>query len=191
MALATSGTMSIGGTTATRSINLELNRAATATSNMGETDLRTLAGVSSGAISMSNFYGKSSSLDSIDVTVGYRGAVHNFYAGPWFGYASGTAPSGFGSASPTSVAWNSGATYSELNAQNPPVYSGNYYLQVATAGGTYSNSGWTTVTVSGVTYSRTNFTYAAVQGRQFWSLIVGTTSPFGTTVGATKTVVFN
>ena len=60
MALAGSGTMSIGGSTATRSINLELGRSATATSNMGETDLRTLAGVSSGAISMSNFYGASS-----------------------------------------------------------------------------------------------------------------------------------
>ena len=35
MALATSGTMSIGGSTANRSINLELGRSATATSSMG------------------------------------------------------------------------------------------------------------------------------------------------------------
>jgi hypothetical protein len=191
MTLASSGTISIGGTTAGRSINLELGRSATATTDLANVEVRALAQVPFSTISMSNFYGKSASLDSIAVTVGYRGAVHNFYAGPWFGYASGTAPSGFGSITPTSVAWNSGATYSELNAQNPPVYSGNYYLRVATAGGTYSNSGWTTVTVSGVTYSRTNFTYSTVQGRQFWSLIVGTTSPFGTTVSATKTVVFN
>ena len=59
MTLASSGTMSIGGTTTDRSINLELGRSATATSSMGETDLRTLAGVASGAISMSDFYGKS------------------------------------------------------------------------------------------------------------------------------------
>jgi hypothetical protein len=52
--------MSIGGSTSTRSINLELGRAAGATSSLGETALRTLAGVSSGAISISNFYGKSS-----------------------------------------------------------------------------------------------------------------------------------
>ena len=58
MTLATSGTMSIGGSTQDRSINLELKRAATATSNMNETSLRDLADVSSGAISMSNFYGK-------------------------------------------------------------------------------------------------------------------------------------
>ena len=60
MALASSGTLSIGGSTAGRSINLELSRSATATSSLGETALRDLAGVSSGAISMSNFHGKSS-----------------------------------------------------------------------------------------------------------------------------------
>jgi hypothetical protein len=43
-----------------RSINLELNRVATATSSLNEVDLRTLAGVASGTISLSNFYGKSS-----------------------------------------------------------------------------------------------------------------------------------
>ena len=59
MPLAASGEMSIGGSTATRSINLELSRAAGATSSLGETALRNLAGVASGAISISNFYGKS------------------------------------------------------------------------------------------------------------------------------------
>lgn len=60
MPLVTSGEISIGGTATNRSINLELTRAAGATSSLGETALRTLAGVASGAISMSNFYGKSS-----------------------------------------------------------------------------------------------------------------------------------
>lgn len=59
MTLAASGTLSIGGTTANRSINLELGRAQNAQSSMGESALRTLAGVPSGAISISNFYGKS------------------------------------------------------------------------------------------------------------------------------------
>lgn len=58
MTLAASGEMSIGGSTATRSINLELGRTASATSNLNETDLRTLAGVTTGTISISNFYGK-------------------------------------------------------------------------------------------------------------------------------------
>lgn len=60
MPLVTSGEISIGGSTANRSINLELGRSATATSSLNESALRDLAGVASGAISLSSFYGKSS-----------------------------------------------------------------------------------------------------------------------------------
>ena len=59
MALVSSGTISIGGTTTNRSINLELGRSATATSSLNETALRNLASVSSGTISLSDFHGKS------------------------------------------------------------------------------------------------------------------------------------
>lgn len=59
MPLASSGTMSIGGSTTDRSINLELGRSATATSSLNESALRTLAGKASGAIALSDFYGKS------------------------------------------------------------------------------------------------------------------------------------
>lgn len=59
MTLASSGIISIGGSTTDRSINLELGRSATATSNLNETSLRDLADVSSGAISLDDFYGKS------------------------------------------------------------------------------------------------------------------------------------
>ena len=75
MTLASSGTISIGGSTANRSINQELGRSATATSSLGETSLRTLAGVSSGAISLSNFHGKSNFLDQQTVTVGYDNSL--------------------------------------------------------------------------------------------------------------------
>lgn len=61
MALASSGTMSIGGTTTNRSINLELGLAQNANSSLGQTNFRTLAGVASGAISMDDFYGQSAS----------------------------------------------------------------------------------------------------------------------------------
>ena len=53
MALQSSGAISINN------INVELGKAGTTTSSLGQTDFRTLAGVASGAISMSNFYGKS------------------------------------------------------------------------------------------------------------------------------------
>lgn len=59
MALNGSGPISIGGSTAGQSINLELGRAAGATSNLNESALRTLAGVPSGAIDLQDFYGKS------------------------------------------------------------------------------------------------------------------------------------
>lgn len=58
MPLNPSGPISIGGSTVGQSINLELGRAATATSSLNETAFRNLAGVPSGAISLSNFYGK-------------------------------------------------------------------------------------------------------------------------------------
>ena len=73
MTLAASGEMSIGGSTSTRSINLELGRAATATSSLNEAALRTLAGVSSGAISISSFYGKA------NFTVAYSAGFTNSY----------------------------------------------------------------------------------------------------------------
>jgi hypothetical protein len=84
MTLNSSGTISIGGSTTGQSINLELGRSATATSSLNETDLRTLAGVASGAISLSSFYGKSNAdytpnaVDWADIIV--------------FGLASGTNP---------------------------------------------------------------------------------------------------
>jgi hypothetical protein len=63
MAMVNSGPISLGGTATTsglnQSVNVELGRSGTASINMNESAVRTLAGVPSGAISMSNFYGKS------------------------------------------------------------------------------------------------------------------------------------
>lgn len=63
MTMVSSGPISLGGSATTaglnQSVNIELGRSATATINMNESAVRTLAGVASGAISMSNFYGKS------------------------------------------------------------------------------------------------------------------------------------
>jgi hypothetical protein len=60
MTLAASGAISLGGSTATRSINLELGQSATAQVSLNDTNVRSLAGVASGAITLpTNFYGKS------------------------------------------------------------------------------------------------------------------------------------
>lgn len=60
MALNNSGPISLGGSTVGQSINLELGNAATALASINSTQFRTLAGVASGTIALSNFYGKSS-----------------------------------------------------------------------------------------------------------------------------------
>lgn len=63
MTMVSTGPISLGGNATSgglnQSVNIELGRSATASINMNESAVRTLAGVSSGAISMSNFYGKS------------------------------------------------------------------------------------------------------------------------------------
>ena len=60
MTLNASGPISLGGTGTNSSINLELSQSATAQVSMNDTNVRTLAGVASGAITMpTNFYGKS------------------------------------------------------------------------------------------------------------------------------------
>ena len=102
MPLVTSGEISIGGTATNRSINLELTRAAGATSSLGETALRTLAGVASGAISMSNFYGKA------NFTVAYSGGFVN---GAVF---DDLFDAGAGDTGAVSLRWNADGTMSIL-----------------------------------------------------------------------------
>tara|TARA_R110000744_G_scaffold104784_1_gene200505 strand:- start:1932 stop:2498 length:567 start_codon:yes stop_codon:yes gene_type:complete len=99
MTLAASGTMSMGGSTSTRSINLELGLSATATATMGSAAFRTLADVSSGAISLSNFYGKS---DATGFTVTQGSAGNGTLLGMSIASTSSNQPYGaFGSATPT------------------------------------------------------------------------------------------
>lgn len=60
MTLNASGPISLGGPTTGQSINLELSQGASAQVSLNDTNVRTLAGVASGAITMpTNFYGKS------------------------------------------------------------------------------------------------------------------------------------
>jgi len=58
MTLQTSGEISLGGSTAGRSVNLTLGRSATASINMNDSFVRGIAGRGTGAISFSDFYGK-------------------------------------------------------------------------------------------------------------------------------------
>ena len=66
MALNGSGPISLGGTTTGQSIAIELGGSGTAQISLNDTNVRTLAGVSSGAIVMpTNFWGKSNVTNAI------------------------------------------------------------------------------------------------------------------------------
>lgn len=74
MTLVTSGSLSIGGTATDRSINLELSLAQNANSSLNQTNFRTLANVSSGTISIQDFYGKSAGGGNNQISVKFDGA---------------------------------------------------------------------------------------------------------------------
>lgn len=58
MPLNSTGAISLGGTTSGQSIAVELGGSGTAQISLNDSSVRTLGGVASGAISLSNFYGK-------------------------------------------------------------------------------------------------------------------------------------
>lgn len=183
MTLATSGSISIGGTTANRSINLELGRSATATSSLGESALRALANDTSGAISMSTFRGKSNLLDTQTVTVGY--AAPALYTVETRGYDDflnvGSISDGtlnpVGNKPITILAWLGS------NSTGTTVLNG-VYLQIT---GSVSNSGFTTMKVGSTSFNRTSAIFT--QGTSsFWRWPT-TTNPFGST-GAVVSVEF-
>lgn len=62
MALNNSGKISLAGSTAGESVALELSKSATGMISMNDTDVRTLAGMTTGMIQLDDFYGKSSGL---------------------------------------------------------------------------------------------------------------------------------
>ena len=172
MTLASSGTMSIGGTTANRSINLELQRSATQTSSMGETDLRSLAGVSSGAISMSNFYGKSLYDWTTTITLG----AGTFFGQSFRGYSPNVGGNSFGSVTDSTVDLYSGTPTFAFYSVN----DGNTFFYVFDNSSPSNNAGWTTVDLyfgtagatgtPNATRNRADLNYSLASGTRFWDM---------------------
>lgn len=174
MTLESSGTMSIGGTTYGRSINLELKRLATATSNLNETSLRDLADVSSGAISMSNFYGKSIYKWQNTITIGQLVKFGQTFEG----YSPNIAGDTVGSTTDTSCdLYSTAPTWGLYHVNNF-----NTIFQVYdTAGTPTGNAGWSQIhlyigrqdtnTGSYVTRLRTGSSYSSpTTGIRQWDL---------------------
>ena len=174
MTLATSGTMSIGGTTTNRSINLELGRSATATSSMGETDLRSLAGVSSGAISMSNFYGKTNYAWVTTITIGNVQAFGQTFEG-YGSVGDPSNPTTFGSTTDTTCdLYSTNPSWALYHVNN----NATQFFVFDTAGTPTGNAGWSQVhfyigsqNTSGsyVTRTRTGSSYYSAGTMRSWS----------------------
>jgi len=141
VALESSGAMSLGGATATRSVNCELGKSGTAQIGMNDADARTLAGKASGAIAMSDFYGKSSGPPP-PTTIGTYYADHGgYYTGTQSGYylfASTVNANGYqwkttvtASSGTTSTTDGYSNTYAQKNATHPLF---NYVGSLTTAG---------------------------------------------------------
>ena len=90
MALNGSGPISLGGATSGQSIALELGQSATGQISLNDTNVRTLAGVASGAIIMpTNFWGKANRV-TINLTISSNTQNFNIYNNLWYyGYVAG------------------------------------------------------------------------------------------------------
>lgn len=121
MALNSSGAISLGGTTAGQSVNLELGQAAGATITMNDTNLRSLFGVASGTISLSQGYGKSASASKgyfgggKTSTLGWTNAID----GVVFATDTSVDPVAVVSGGKTGYGWNTSLT-GYWGAQNNP-----------------------------------------------------------------------
>lgn len=76
MALNSSGPISLAGTTAGQSIQVELGGNGTTQVSLNDTAVRTLAGVPSGQISLNTFYGKANAV-TINLTIAANTANYN------------------------------------------------------------------------------------------------------------------
>lgn len=82
-------TLPVSGAISFNNINVELGVAGTTQASLGQSSYRTLAGVASGAISMSNFYGKSNRV-AISYTFSGNTANASLNLSSLGGYAAGT-----------------------------------------------------------------------------------------------------
>lgn len=140
----------------------------------------------SGQIDFGVFRGTSKGLDSQVVTVGYA-------SDPTF-YSYGSEPGYYGSISDGTSNIYSGASILALNYF---YYYGNELVPtfdsvIFIVSGNSPNSGWSTMSINGINFSRSGATYYydSGQNKTSWYWNTPGLNPFGTTIGATKTVIW-
>ena len=178
MALQTSGAISLG------QIHAEAGGGSTSAASINDADIRGLIGKASGAtMSFNEWYGASSSIDSQTVTVGlfqvtFYGQTTTIY-GYYFNGLRGSISDG-------TCNFKSGNTYKNLYWATTG--GGRTILTVNQGNG--GNSGFTTMSVNGTNFSRTSAAFSQTSAQTQWLWTSPSTNGFGTTVGATKSVVF-
>jgi hypothetical protein len=185
MALPASGAINLN------EIHVEAGGTTGASCTINDSDIRGLVSAASGsAMDFADWYGASSGYTST-LTVAYeQGEFCLKGCSYWdnFGYTDYNS-GGMGTLSDNTVDVISGAPrVVQLYWDNFSNATGDVWFALD---GLLANSGWTTLTIGGVSFSRASATYAQVDytanddyTRWGWSQ----SNPFGTTVGATKTV---
>lgn len=84
--------------------------------------------------------------------------------------------------------FKSGALYDAIDSMYNS--NGGTMTTILYINGSQTNADWTTMTIAGYAYQRTDATYTQGSVTSWTWQVVSTVSAMGTTVGATKTVVF-
>ena len=150
MALNGSGPISLGGATTGQSINLELGQSATAQVSLNDANVRSLAGVPSGAIVVpTDFYGKSSvtvALNPFTWDGDEEGSTGTIYYVDIAYPGNVVAGVRFGSDGNVYAIWRAGGgiTYTQVRASTdwvrPTSEASNYYVKGTPSSGTFSTS---------------------------------------------------
>lgn len=184
MTFASSGSISIGGSTSGRSINKEMKENFFGERGLGDNDSRIVAGVSSGAISLSNFYGK----DIKDVQFITVGVSTGSFSGN-YGYSVFPYGGTMGSVTDNTLDAVNGATLRALYHTGGMGGYLNFYVF-----GNHSNSGWTSINFPDAGFTKTytrasaSYGYSSYWGMTSWSWS-GTPNPFGTS-GSVRNIIW-
>jgi hypothetical protein len=169
-------------------IHVEAGGSSETQASINDADIRALIGKAEGVqMAFSEWYGASSGVDSQTVTVGlYNSGTTVYYRG---------FSSGVGSISDGTCNFKSGANIKALHYAEFNVFGNTKTIQFQLEGW-HANSGFTTMTIGSTAYARSSiasFNQYDAQGsepkRTAW-IWMTTTNPFGTTSGATVSVVF-
>lgn len=179
MSLNSTGAISLGGSTAGQSVNLELGLSATAQISFNDARVRTLTGTTSGTtlVMPTAFYGK----ELQTVTVGHTEIVIKSGSIFIYGYNTAFAQGNI----------RDGTFGLKGNASINSLYWSSVGLMQFILVGNQSNDGWTKMTINGNDYTRASAGYSYDSSSNTTGWVWSTyTNEFGTVDGVEKMVVF-